>query len=625
MSDDADQDGYDSSDTAQEQGVPVDPLAGLIERLKLDVKAGFTDDVIEAAAILKRSDAGKFVELLRDLKAFKRENPGSGFSLTVFNKQVDRKLAEASAIIADPPDIATRLVELSLAATHFMCLENDGVFADFIVNDQLMTGAVRGTAYQRWLQMLFYHEQHRAPGRESLKTAISTIEARTYSAKVYHRLFPRIGHCHDAAGDVVLYLERGTPAWDAIEIDHNGWRLIDQAPVKFIRPEGGIGELPLPERGGTIDDLEQLINLRSRRDFILSVGWILGCYQPANPYLQALLMGAHGSAKTSAMKRLCSLIDPIFCDPLAPPREDRDVLVVAQATFVQAFDNAKKISSERSAIYCRLSTGGGQRGRVLYTDKGEYGLWARRPLIQTSTRMVVKEPDHADRTVIIGMGRAFEDENEGKRKTEALLDAEFIKVWPKLFGCILDAVVEGLRRQRAKEPTPAHLPRMADFAVWAGRCETGLGWPPGTILTAYRAAIEEYAQDIAELDSVASATIAFMLKHPDGWKGTVTLLLALLGQADGGRAARSRDWPRNAMDLSIRLRELGSVFFRNSLLLDWRRNRGERQLVMLFWIGGPSARRPNGFDEMVPAGSVRVTPEADQPDSKPTEEGPILL
>jgi hypothetical protein len=162
MSDDADQESRSDSETT-----PVDPLTGLTERLKLDVKAGFTDDVIEAAAILKRSDAGKFVELLRDLKSFKRANPGSGFSLTVFNKQIDRKLAETSAIIADQVDTATRLVELSLAATYFLNPDDDATFADFIVNDQFMTGAVQGPAYQRWLQMLYYRDQHRAPTRKA--------------------------------------------------------------------------------------------------------------------------------------------------------------------------------------------------------------------------------------------------------------------------------------------------------------------------------------------------------------------------------------------------------------------------------------------------------------------------
>jgi hypothetical protein len=373
---------------------------------------------------------------------------------------------------------------------------------------------------------------------------------------------------------------------------------------------------PEPEEGGCIDDLEAMLNLRSRRDFIMLIGFVLGCYQPQRPFLQVLLMGPHGSAKTSAMKRACALIDPIINDPLAPPREDRAILIVAQTTFVQAYDNVKAISQERSAVYCRLSTGGGQRGRTLYTTKEPFGLWARRPLIQTATRMVVKEPDHVDRTVIVGTASAFEHEDEDKRKTEAELDPAFTLIWPKLLGCILDAVVIGLRRQQDKEPIPGRLPRMADFAVWAHRCETGLGWPRGTILNAYRESVQEYAQDVAELDPIAAAVLTFMLKRPDGWKGSASMLLALLNQQDGGRPLRSRDWPRDAGDLSSHLSELVSVLFRSNLSLTWKRNGRERTIVMQ-WL---APARPNGIDE----DNKSATPEPAERANRPAE-GSIKL
>jgi hypothetical protein len=602
---------------------PPDPLVNLIDRLKADVKVAYAADVIAAAADLKRTDPGRFVELLRDLKAFKHATPKSGFSLTIFNQMIGQKLAETSPVIAEPTDIATRLVEMSLAATHFLNPDDDETYADFVVNDQAMTGPVKGNAYRRWLKTLYYMKTHQAPPTEASKAAIATIESRAFVEQVYHRLFPRIGHYRNDDGDLAICLDRGSPTWEVIEIDHTGWRMLDEpAPVKFIRPEGGVGELPIPEHDGKIDDLEPLLNLRSRRDFIMLIGFILGCYQPIGPFLQLLLLGPHGSAKTSAMKRACALIDPIINDPLAPPREDREILIVAQSTFVQAYDNVKSISQERSAVYCRLSTGGGQRGRTLYTTKDPFGLWARRPLIQTATRMVVKEPDHVDRTVIVGTGTAFEDENEGKRKPEALLNPEFIQAWPKLFGCILDAVVEGLRRQRANEAIPVNLPRMADFAVWTYRCEQGLGWEPGTILNAYRESTLEYAQDVAELDPVAAAVITFMLKQPDGWKGSASMLLALLNHQDGGRPSRSRDWPRDAGDIAVHLSELTGVLFRNNLSVTWRRNGRERSIVMQ-WL---TPARPNGADDGGESVMDDVAkPPTDQGKGQPNHEPPKFL
>ena len=156
--------------------------------------------------------------------------------------------------------------------------------------------------------------------------------------------------------------------------------------------------------------------------------------------------------------------------------------------------------------------------------------------------MVVIAPDLIDRTAIIGMGAPFEEAKENARETEHVLEARFRAVSPKLLGCILTAGTEGLRHRRANDFVPRPLPRMADFSEWTYRCEGGLGWERGTILTAYREALTEYTQDIAELDAVAAGLIQFMLGHPNGWRGTITMLGAELNRMDGGvpRAATRR-------------------------------------------------------------------------------------
>jgi hypothetical protein len=53
---------------------------------------------------------------------------------------------------------------------------------------------------------------------------------------------------------------------------------------------------------------------------------------------------------------------------------------------------------------------------------------------------------------------------------------------PRILGALLDAVAQGLRMLPQTELD--ELPRMADFAVWATACESGL-WPAGTFWEAY--------------------------------------------------------------------------------------------------------------------------------------------
>jgi len=150
--------------------------------------------------------------------------------------------------------------------------------------------------------------------------------------------------------------------------------------------------------------------------------------------------------------------------------------------------------------------------------------------------MVVTAPDLIDRTAIVGMGKPFEEEKEADRETKCVLEAKFQAVRRKLLGCILIGVSEGLRHRRAHEPVPKPLPRMDDFAEWTYRCEAGLGWERGTIMKVYREALTECAADIAELDTIASGLLRFMLENPDGWRGSIAMLGAHLNRMDGGRA-----------------------------------------------------------------------------------------
>src|SRR5215472_8841154 len=219
--------------------------------------------------------------------------------------------------------------------------------------------------------------------------------------------------------------------------------------------------------------------------------------------------------------------------------------------------------------------------------------------------MVVTAPDLIDRTAIVGMGRPFEEEKEADRETERVMEAKFQAAWPKLLGCILAAVSEGLRHLQADEPVPKPLPRMADFAEWTYRCEAGLGWQRGTILKAYREALDEYARDIAELDTIASGLLQFMLDHPDGWRGSVAMLGAHLNRMDGGRAVRGSPRIWDLRELSAAIDELSSVLFRNGLRVNRSHSGGKREVVMA-WL--PTAR-PNGPDQGIPATTLNPVPE----------------
>ena len=68
------------------------------------------------------------------------------------------------------------------------------------------------------------------------------------------------------------------------------------------------------------------------------------------------------------------------------------------------------------------------------------------------------------------------------RKEEDELDTAFAEVYPAIFGAMLTAASQGLKRLPEVKRIKHALPRLADFARWMMAVETALGWESGTFM-----------------------------------------------------------------------------------------------------------------------------------------------
>jgi hypothetical protein len=100
-----------------------------------------------------------------------------------------------------------------------------------------------------------------------------------------------------------LYLDLADATWRAVEIDANGWRVIDNPPVRFRRA-AGMKPLPVPVTGGSIEALRPFLNVKSENDFVLAVAWVLACLRDRGPYPVIALSGEQGSAKSTLFQDL---------------------------------------------------------------------------------------------------------------------------------------------------------------------------------------------------------------------------------------------------------------------------------------------------------------------------------
>jgi hypothetical protein len=95
-----------------------------------------------------------------------------------------------------------------------------------------------------------------------MSTAMGVIEARAHFDGDQRPVFLRV-----ATRDQRMYLDLCSDDWSAIEIDCDGWRLIDQPPVRFRRTPG-MQPLPVPVSGGNLEDLRNHLHVDER------------CYEP---------------------------------------------------------------------------------------------------------------------------------------------------------------------------------------------------------------------------------------------------------------------------------------------------------------------------------------------------------
>ena len=159
--------------------------------------------------------------------------------------------------------------------------------------------------------------------------------------------------------------------------------------------------LPLPARGGSIEDLRRFVNLPDPDDFVLVVAWLLGALRADGPFPLLAISGEQGSAKTVLSKMLRAMVDPSAAPVRALPREDRELFIAANNGHVLAFDNLTRLSPWLSDTLCRLASGAAFAARQLYTDQDEVLFAAARPVVINGIEDVITRPDLGDRAIFI--------------------------------------------------------------------------------------------------------------------------------------------------------------------------------------------------------------------------------
>ena len=334
---------------------------------------------------------------------------------------------------------------------------------------------VRSRAFQLFLLRLYYYDTRESPGAQAIRAAMDLFEARALFDGEEHPIHLRVA---DHAGK--LYLDLCDHAWRAVEIDAEGWRLVERPPARFRRTRGS-QPLPEPERGGSLDELRPFFNV-DHHGWILIRAFLMAALRPGFPLPILVAKGEQGSGKSTACRVISSLIDPRTSALRGVPREVRDLTAAARNSWLVCFDNLSRLPEDLADAACRLATGGGFGGRQLYSDHDEAIFDATRPLVFNAIpELGTARPDFLDRALIVEFMALPPAAGGMKRAIGASSPSGSRASWvPCSTPRRRDSAI--YRRSGSKRP-----PRLADFALWMSACEEALGVKPGETVAACRA------------------------------------------------------------------------------------------------------------------------------------------
>lgn len=400
---------------------------------------------------------------------------------------------------------------------------------------------VESTGFKDWLAWLGHTRLGAAPSSETVKSACNAISGKAKFDGAEHT--PALRVAKTGAG---YWLDMCDDQWRAIHTTTTGWAIVEKPPVRFVRNKA-MRSMIVPSTDGNVDLLWALVNV-PEEDRPLVLAWILESLRPDTPYPVLELIGEQGSAKSTTQETIRLFLDPNKVMLRGRPKGVEDVFVAAGANHVISLENLSGITPELSDALCTISTGGGQAGRLFFTNGEEHIIEAHNPVMLNGIGAVVTRPDLLDRTIAVCLPVI------GERITEAEHAVAVDRSASSVMAGLLDLFAQTLAGLDDVHIDPKDRPRMADFAHLGEAMHRVMGGTPGAWLAMYLGHRRDAIRRTIDSSPVAQACIE-LVESGGRYSGTVKGLLELFNTRNADSSIERGDyWPRSPKGLGDALR-----------------------------------------------------------------------
>lgn len=426
------------------------------------------------------------------------------------------------------------------------CDDVHNAYASVMIEGHREILSIESKEFNWFLNHLYYSKFKKTINKDNLLQVINILqaEARFGNTNII-RLNNRV-----AEKDESFWYDLTNNEWQAIEINADGWNIINTPPILFNRYRHQEAQL-IPVRNGDINKIFDYLNIKN--DHTLFLCWLVSCFVPDIPHAMLIVYGEKVSAKSTACSLLKQLIDPSVLDTLTIQKDMRSLIVNLQQHWFLPFDNISYINEDTSDTLCRAITGIGIQQRKLNTNAEDYIFKFKRCLAINGVNNVATRSDLLDRGILLELSRISDD----KRKEISQIQKCFKQDLPYILGGIFDVLSKAMSIYSTI--TLNELPRMADFTQWGYAIGEALGNKGEKFLEEYNRNIDKQNIEVANNDVVATLIISFMKDKKD-WQGKISELYNSLLDivANCGISSNSTQIPKRANHLSRRLNSLKS-------------------------------------------------------------------
>ena len=417
-----------------------------------------------------------------------------------------------------------------------------------------------------WLRRLMWEQEGRSVSGEYLKMAAGTLSAQAEFSGEVRRL-----HTRAAWHEGILYYELRPDK--VVRVGPGGWTFEAKPPVLFRRYVN-LKALPDPEAGGSLEVLDQLVNLKGERDHRLFKAYLvtLPLEHVGRPIFN--VSGAMGLGKTTIGRVVKRTWDPTA--PETVRFDPRDFLQKAMHAYVVMLDNQNIIPEWAADTLCRLVTGEADSKRRLYTDDEDVLIELRRAAILNGINVPTERGDVLDRSLVVELERI----PDAERRTEEELWEAFEREHPRLLGAAFDVLCKAIARKSSLRLSRRL--RLADWGEYAAAVYEVMGWGPETFLKDWDEVVRVQNQATLDGSPVAQAVIKFM-EGREEYTATSSEMhskLKVVAAQLGVDVDRDRAWPKSARWLWRRIKEVLPLLVAAGMEASRGRDESAKQIVL---------------------------------------------